>query len=100
MSVSIERRPRGWRLTARQWFPQERDEVFPFFADAGNLELITPPRLRFEILTPAPLEMAPGLLIDYRIRIRGIPVRWQTEISIWEPSIRFVDQQLRGPYRL
>ena len=85
---------------AEQWFPRPIDEVFPFFGDAGNLEQLTPPWLRFKILTPRPIEMRPGTLIDYRLRVRGIPLRWQSEITVWEPPFRFVDEQRRGPYRL
>jgi len=75
-------------------------EVFRFFSDAANLEHLTPPWLGFEVLTPAPIEMAPGALIDYRLRWRRVPLRWRTEIEIWEPTYRFVDRQIRGPYRL
>jgi len=75
-------------------------EVFRFFSDAANLERLTPPWLGFEVLTPVPIEMAPGALIDYRLRWRGVPLRWRTEIEIWEPTHRFVDRQIHGPYRL
>ena len=79
-------------------FPLER--VFDFFSRAENLGLLTPPWLSFHILTPLPIRMCEGALIDYRIRVRGIPMKWRSEITVWEPPYRFVDEQLRGPYRL
>jgi len=85
---------------AELWLPRRRDEVFPFFSEARNLELLTPPWLKFEVLTPAPIVMRPGTLIDYRIKIHGIPIRWRTEITEWDPPLRFVDVQLSGPYTL
>lgn len=88
-----------YTLETELWLPRRRDEVFPFFADAFNLESITPPWLKFEVLTPRPIEMRPGLRIDYRLRLRGLPLRWQSEITVWEPPCRFVDEQRRGPYR-
>ena len=83
-----------------QWFPRRPEEVFSFFSDALNLELITPPWLRFKVLTVSPVEMKEGTVIDYRLKLRGIPLRWQSQITAWEPPHRFVDQQRRGPYRL
>jgi ligand-binding SRPBCC domain-containing protein len=76
------------------------EEVFAFFADARNLEAITPPLLRFEVITPGPIRMQPGALIEYRLRIHGAPVRWLTSIREWDPPHRFVDLQVRGPYAL
>jgi len=74
-------------------------EVFEFFSQARNLERLTPDFLNFHILTPEPIEMRKGLLIDYKLRVRGIPIRWQSEISEWNPPYAFTDEQRRGPYR-
>jgi ligand-binding SRPBCC domain-containing protein len=82
------------------WLPRARDEVFGFFSDAANLNAITPAWVHFRMVTSSPVVMRVGTLIDYRMRIRGIPVSWSTRVTIWEPPHRFVDEQLRGPYRL
>ncbi len=81
------------------WLPRAREEVFEYFSRAANLEEITPPWLHFSILTPEPIQMAKGLRIDYRLSVHGIPLRWQSEITAWDPPYRFVDEQRRGPYR-
>ena len=87
-------------LRRRQRLDGTPEEVFPFFADARNLEAITPPLLRFEVVTPGDLEMAVGTLIQYRLKLRGVPVSWLTSIQAWDPPHRFVDTQVRGPYAL
>jgi ligand-binding SRPBCC domain-containing protein len=87
-------------LDRQLWLPRSRVEVFSFFADARNLQALTPPLLNFEVLTPGEIKMSVGALIDYKLRVRGIPVRWQSEITVWEPPHRFIDEQRQGPYRL
>jgi hypothetical protein len=87
-------------LRREQRLPGTPDEVFPFFADAGNLEAITPPWLSFAVTTSRPIDMHVGTIIEYRLRLHGLPVRWLTQIEAWEPGVRFVDRQLRGPYTL
>lgn len=87
-------------LARSTWIPRPIDEVFAFFANARNLERLTPKFLHFQFLTPEPIEMREGALIDYRVRLRGVPIRWRTRIEAWEPPHRFVDVQVRGPYRL
>jgi ligand-binding SRPBCC domain-containing protein len=87
-------------LERSQVLPRPPTEAFELFADAFNLEAITPPLLRFRVVTPRPIEMRAGALIQYRLRLHGVPVDWLTRIEEWEPGIRFVDVQLAGPYRL
>jgi ligand-binding SRPBCC domain-containing protein len=87
-------------LVREQRLPRPPGQVFPFFADAGNLEAITPPWLGFAIVSPRPIGMAVGTLIEYRLRLHRIPISWRTRIEAWEPGVRFVDVQLSGPYRV
>ena len=88
-----------FRLTTEHQIEKPLDEVFSFFSDAHNLVELTPPRLHLEVLTSVPIEMEVGTLIDYSLKLRGIPVRWQTEITEWEPPYFFADEQRKGPYR-
>ena len=92
--------PRMHELRSSVRLAAPLQEVFAFFADARNLEVLTPEWLRFRVMTEPPPAMAAGVRIDYRLRLRGVPVRWQSEITAWEPPFRFVDEQRRGPYRV
>jgi ligand-binding SRPBCC domain-containing protein len=87
-------------LHREQRLPGAPEEVFPFFADARNLERITPPLLSFRVITPGPIEMHVGTLIEYRLRVHRVPICWLTSIQAWDPPHRFVDMQLKGPYAL
>ena len=87
-------------LQRSQRVPLPIGEAFAFYGDARNLERITPPWLGFEVTTPEPIEMGEGTLIEYRLRLHRVPVRWRTRIEAWEPPRRFVDAQVKGPYSL
>ena len=87
-------------LERRQRIELPVERTFAFYGDARNLERITPPWLGFEVTTPAPISMGVGTLIEYRLRLHRVPVRWRTRIEGWEPPHRFVDAQVRGPYSL
>lgn len=89
-----------YRLRKSIWLPQPRAKVFEFFSNPGNLDRLTPAWLKFTILTPATGQLRQGALLDYRLRIRGMPIRWQSEITVWEPPHHFVDRQTKGPYSL
>lgn len=97
--LDITKHGKGYLLESGLWLPRGLDELFPFYADARNLERLTPPWLRFEVLTGGEIAMRVGTRIDYRLRVRGLPLRWRSEITAWEPPLRFVDEQRRGPYR-
>ncbi len=87
------------RLEREQLFPRPRAEVFDFFSDAANLTAITPPFLNFRIVSPLPIDMRPGELIDYKLRLFGVPFSWTTRIETYEAPDRFTDIQLKGPYK-
>ncbi len=86
-------------LEREQLVPVTPESAFALFGDAANLEPMTPPWLRFRLLTPRPVLRA-GVRIDYRLALHGFPIRWTAEITEWEPGVRFVDEQLSGPFRL
>lgn len=99
-AVRIAPLPDGlFRLTASLTLPRPLDEIFAFFADARNLEALTPPWLRFRLVPPEPVAMRVGTRIAYRLRLHGLPLGWESEITAWQPPARFVDEQRRGPYR-
>jgi len=86
-------------FTDEIWIAHPREKVFEFFSNPANLDAITPSWLHFQIKTPLPIEIRPGTLLEYRLKLKGIPIRWLTEITEWDPPRRFVDRQLKGPYR-
>ena len=86
-------------LAMEHWLPRQPEEVFDFYADAFNLEKLTPPWLRFEVVTAAPITMRAGVEIDYRLRLHGLSLKWRSRITDWDPPRRFVDEQTIGPYR-
>jgi ligand-binding SRPBCC domain-containing protein len=86
------------RLVRSRLIARPLAEVFEFFADAANLEALTPPYLRFRILSPLPIPMEPGARIDYALSLFGVPLRWRTRITDWRPGVQFVDEQESGPY--
>ena len=88
------------KFETEQWLAKPVEVIFDFFSNARNLQTITPPWLHFVILTPGTIEMGPGALIDYGLRVHGIPLRWQTQITAWDPPRKFVDTQVRGPYKV
>jgi ligand-binding SRPBCC domain-containing protein len=98
-SRSIPRLLQVHTLTRNQLLPAPSEAVFAFFADPFNLETITPPWLRFRVVTPGPIEMRAGTLIEYRLVLHRVPIRWRGRIAVWEPGRRFVDVQVGGPYR-
>jgi ligand-binding SRPBCC domain-containing protein len=91
---------RIFELARSQFVPRSREDIFAFFSNAENLEAVTPPWLRFRILSPRPIHMNKGRRIDYALRIHGVTIGWTSEITAWEPPLRFVDEQVRGPYRI
>ena len=91
---------RVYVLKRRQRLELSLQRAFEFYAEARNLAVITPPWMGFEVITPGPIEMRVGALIDYRLKLHGVPLRWRTRIDVWEPPVRFIDVQVRGPYAL
>jgi hypothetical protein len=89
----------SYRLEQRQRLARPREEVFAFFTDAGNLARLTPEFVGFRLLTPLPAPFVPGTLLDYQLRLLGVPVRWRSRIELVEAPRCFVDVQVRGPYR-
>lgn len=99
-TLTFTREDDHYLLVATMHIPRPVDEVWPFFSDAANLEKLTPPWLQFKIVTPQPIDMHVGTLIDYKLKVHHLPMKWRTHIAAWDPPHRFVDEQLKGPYRL
>ncbi len=92
-------KPGEMRFSAVQFVPKSKSEVFDFFSKAENIETITPPWLNFRIIRKSTPSIEEGSLIDYQLKIHAVPIRWRTRIEEWTPSERFVDTQLKGPYK-
>jgi hypothetical protein len=86
-------------LERSQFIAAPVDDLFAFFSNAANLEAITPPWLGFKMLTPGPVAIEGGTILEYGLRVHGVPLRWRSLISRWNPPSGFVDEQLSGPYR-
>ena len=99
MDIRIESFQSEFRLYSEQELAAPIESVFMYFSDARNLEELTPDHLQFKITTPGDIKMAQDTIIEYKLRVRGVPIGWTTLISAWEPPFRFVDEQIRGPYR-
>ena len=89
-----------YKIESKQIINKPLEDVFSFFSRPENLSLITPARLNFNILTPAPIQMRQGTVIDYTIKIFKLPIHWRTLITTYEPPFKFVDEQMKGPYTL
>ena len=91
---------RTFSLHAEQLVPRDLETTFAFFADAGNLQRITPPWLDFTVTSELPIIMRPGAIIEYKLKVHGIPIRWRSVVSHWDPPREFVDEQVHGPYTM
>lgn len=87
-----------FNLDTAHWLPRQPGEIFDFYADACNLERLTPPWLRFHVVTPPPIIMRAGAEIEYRLRLKGVPLSWRSRITAWDPPHSFTDEQVKGPY--
>lgn len=100
LDPGTNRVPGTTRFEAAETIPADPDRVFDFLSNAANLKALTPPSLRFNMLTPSPIEMRRGTIVEYEVKVRGLPLRWKTLITKWQPGVRFADLQIRGPYLL
>ncbi len=90
----------GYVHEAAKWVPYKLDFVFTFFSEAKNLEKITPPWVDFRVQKLSTARIEKGSVIDYKLKIKGLPAKWRSEITTWKPMEYFVDEQLKGPYKL
>ena len=96
--LSFLRKPKVYTFKKEQFVPSDLDTVFEFFSRPENLEKITPSSMGFNIITPTPIDMKEGAIIDYTVKIMGVPMRWRTMITSYKKNEYFVDEQLKGPY--